>query len=721
MAQNAPRNALIASELRYRRLFESAKDGILILDAVTGHIVDVNPFLVELLGYSHEQFVNKFIWDIGVFKDIIANRENFIELKAKTFIRYENLPLETSHGRRIQVEFVSNVYKEDSYDIIQCNIRDVTERKIIEGREHLALDVLHLLNSTDLSRNTIHNILLLIKGQTNIDAVGIRLKDGSDYPYYKTNGFSDGFVKAERSLCAKNKLGNFMSNTAGDPVLECMCGTIINGQTDATKPFFTQGGSFWTNSTTEYLTLTARHNPLVTMRSRCSGEGYESVALIPLRSDIGIIGLLQLNDHRKNQFSISMIKYFERLAASIGIALFRTTAAHERLKFLEETQRTQKLESIGLLAGGIAHDFNNLLSGILGYISLARDYAQSHASKQSDHKTCEKVSDTLGKALDVAKRAQDLTRQLLTFSKGGSPVKSIVCLSQLLINEATFALSGSKVMCSFLLADDLWPCAIDQNQVGQVINNIVINATQAMPDGGAIEIKAENVILSVPNAFSLKPGDYVKIDITDHGSGITEELVSKIFDPFFSTKQTGSGLGLSISLSIIRQHGGYIDVQSKIGEGTTFSIYFPALKNGIIDCIDHKNTALHKGTGLLLVMDDEDYIRDVAYEMLINMGYEVKLACNGEEAIALVADSIAAKHPFDAVILDLTIHGGMGGIAALKEMQKIYPGIKAIASSGYSSDPILANPLDYGFVGKLSKPYRTDELALMISSILLKT
>ncbi|MBU4457211.1 MAG: PAS domain S-box protein, partial [Candidatus Omnitrophica bacterium] len=321
--ENADLKALRASELRYRRLFESARDGVLILDADTGMVVDVNPFLVQLLGLSHEDFLGRKVWDLGLFKDIAANAAKFAELQAKDYVRYEDLPLETADGRKIEVEFVSNVYLVNGQRVIQCNIRDITERK---RTERLAGDVLSTLNRPNNTKNIIRDILKLIKERTGIEAVGIRLKAGEDFPYYQTNGFPDDFVQSKHLLCARDAAGEIRSDGQGHPVLECMCGNVLCGRTDARLPYFTAGGSFWTNSATDWLAAITGAERRVRTLNRCHGAGYESVAMIPLRAGTETIGLLQLLDHRRDQFTTELITVLEWLGASVGVALTRMRA-----------------------------------------------------------------------------------------------------------------------------------------------------------------------------------------------------------------------------------------------------------------------------------------------------------------------------------------------------------------------------------------------------------
>ncbi len=330
--------ALQNSERRYRRLFESAKDGILILDADTGKVVDVNPFLVQLLDYSYDELLGKHIWDIGLFKDIAASREAFKILQDNEYICYEDLPLETRDGQAIAVEFVSNSYRVDHTKVIQCNIRDVTKRVDATRRENLTREVLELLNRSDDSTDTVREILHLIKSKTGLEALGIRLREGDDFPYYETNGFPEEFVQAEKYLCAHDKEGKTIRDGPEDPVLEGMCGNILCGRINPELPCFTKGGSFWTNSTTELLNSAKEEDRRAWTRNRCNAMGYESLAIIALRSGDETIGLLQINDHRRNQFTPEMIAFLEGLGASIGITLSRRRAEDaqkEQLNFLQ--------------------------------------------------------------------------------------------------------------------------------------------------------------------------------------------------------------------------------------------------------------------------------------------------------------------------------------------------------------------------------------------------
>jgi len=390
----------------------------------------------------------------------------------------------------------------------------------------------------------------------------------------------------------------------------------------------------------------------------------------------------------------------------IGVVLVLRDVTEAR-KMEEERLKIQKLESVGQLAGGIAHDFNNILTGILMNIELAKKYA----------KGSRKVLDKLMSAEMASFRAQALTRQLLTFSRGGAPVKEVGHITGIIKKSAEFALTGSNVQCEFSIQEDLWPVAFDSGQISQVIHNLILNADQAMPEEGMIHVQADNVVIGRGRVVPLDEGKYVKISIEDQGIGISRQHIQKIFDPFFTTKQKGSGLGLATSYSIIMNHGGHIGVESELDAGTTFHVYLPASEEKILA----KKKAEEKmvaGEGKILVMDDEEIIRDSVTEILEEAGYRVESAKHGTEAVRLYKKAEAKGEPFDVVILDLTVRGGTGGKEALKKLLKIDPQVKAVVASGYSTDPVMSDFKQYGFSGCIVKPYKISELYSIIQRVM---
>jgi PAS domain S-box-containing protein len=378
----------------------------------------------------------------------------------------------------------------------------------------------------------------------------------------------------------------------------------------------------------------------------------------------------------------------------------------ERRTLEEEMRKAHKLESLGVLAGGIAHDFNNLLAGILGNASL-----EKHLTDPKDKKY--RRLDNIEKA---AERARDLTQQLLTFSRGGKPVKKTTSIEQIVMDSASFVLRGSNIRCEFIIPDSVWPVEVDEGQMNQVFNNLIINADQAMPAGGNITIQIENLPTAPKDILTIKEGEYVKISVRDHGVGICEEILQKIFDPYFTTKQRGSGLGLAIVYSIINNHGGYISVESRVGMGTTFHVYIPASKMELPVAAQPVRSPL-AGSGKILIMDDEEILREVACEMLSHLGYHVVACGDGAEAIELYREAMVNGEPFVAVIVDLTIPGGMGGKETMKKLLEIDSEVMCVVSSGYCNDPILAYYGEYGFSGVVVKPYNMETLGKVLHEL----
>lgn len=372
----------------------------------------------------------------------------------------------------------------------------------------------------------------------------------------------------------------------------------------------------------------------------------------------------------------------------------------------EQILRTQKLEAVGILAGGIAHDFNNLLQGIFGYISIAK---MNLAQK-------EKALSMLEQAERALNTSVNLTTQLLTFSKGGKPLKRRLFLQQAIETSVKFALSGSRSDYRISFGEALWPVEADEGQISQVIQNIVLNASEAMPGGGTVGISVTNLELEKGSKLP-EGGKFLRISISDAGIGIPEQYISKIFDPYFTTKQTGSGLGLATSYSIVRNHNGYIEVNSTPNIGSTFHIYLPAVE------IEEERTdsipAVSAGRkGRVLVMDDEDIVRKLLLTMMEVLGHEAECVEKGEDAIGKYREAKNSGKPYDLVILDLTVKGGMGGEETIKKILEIDPGAKAIVSSGYAETPVISDYRAYGFTAFLSKPYNVDELREKLNSVL---
>jgi PAS domain S-box-containing protein len=377
-----------------------------------------------------------------------------------------------------------------------------------------------------------------------------------------------------------------------------------------------------------------------------------------------------------------------------------------------ERAKSARLESLGVLAGGLAHDFNNILMGVTGNLSLAQ------AMIAPDNTA---LLARLTNATAACARARGVTNQLLTFSKGGAPVKKTASIRELVTECTRFALSGSPVKPAFDVDPDLRAADVDTGQVGQVVQNLVLNAMQAMPKGGVLEVSLRNANLdeaSIPADVPLVPGEYVLISVKDAGTGIPPEVLNRIFDPYFSTKEKGSGLGLAISYSIVRQHGGAITVESEVGVGTCFKVYLPAsLAAATVAPVAPRVEINIRRSGRVLIMDDEDMVAEVAQEMIESLGYTAQRACHGDEAIRMFNEAEQSGQPFDLVTLDLTVPGGMGGAECVKFIREMRADVCILVASGYADDSVLARHKEYGFNGVLAKPFTLSELRRVLREL----
>lgn len=381
----------------------------------------------------------------------------------------------------------------------------------------------------------------------------------------------------------------------------------------------------------------------------------------------------------------------------------------ELKKMKDQMLNACRMESIGLFAGGIAHDINNFFTGMLGCVALAK----SDSSLSGNSRILKYLDDMESTTF----MARGLAEQLLTFAKGGEPLKKLFSIRDLIANAAEFVLSGTSIKFENYIDRDLSNIEADESQISQAINNILINSVQAMPDRGSITIKGRNAFFEDNNRYGVNSGKYIIVEIEDSGPGIDSSLAERIFDPFFTTKSKGSGLGLSVAYSVITRHGGAITVSSGSHGGAFFSIILPSVEKKLPLKNEHPSRG-YSLEGSILLMDDDDMIRKVGESLLENLGLRVVAVSEGEGAVKIFKEYFDKGEPFDLVILDLTIRGGMGGLEAFSSMRVVHPGIKGIVSSGYSSDPVMSNYREYGFSGVLKKPYMFNELSSLLKSLL---
>ena len=393
-------------------------------------------------------------------------------------------------------------------------------------------------------------------------------------------------------------------------------------------------------------------------------------------------------------------------APSGAVLVFRDISEKRRAQ--DHLIRTQRLESLGLLAGRIAHDFNNLLGGLFGYIDIARQRIQDGDA--------EKGVAYLDKAQSVYERVRALTGRFLTFSKGGSPVRTAGDLRPVITKALEIALTGTGVSVQREMEESLWPVEFDEGQISQVFINLFQNALQAMKENGTLHVRASNREMDPSSDLSLPSGRYIVVDVEDDGEGIPAQYLKKVFDPFFTTRKTGSGLGLTTSDSIIKRHGGAIRVRSVLGEGSLFTVFLPASEKASLRSPQGEEQRF-RGEGRALVLDDEPSIREVTGEMLQSMGFTVDEAEEGGQALEMIISAAKASLPYTLIVADLTIPAGKSGKEIIGDIRHIHPEIPVIVSTGYSEDPILNNPTEYGFTAGLFKPFTLDDVSGILSRI----
>jgi PAS domain S-box-containing protein len=639
-------DALAASEARYRRLFESARDGILILDVDTGKIVDVNPFLTELTGFSREDFLDKHLWEIGPFKDIAAAKESFAELQAREYVRYEDLPLATHAGRSVSVEFVSNVYLVDHQKVIQCNIRDISERKRTEDK---------LRNSEQRLAGILSNMRDVVWSLSWPDLSVLFISDSAERV----------FGRSAQDFHANPALWQEVVHPEDAHTLETAFKDLQKlGSAERTCRIVRPDGSIAWIHDRSWMVLDE------------SGR--------PIRVDGIVTDITE-----------------------------RARAEAERAKLEKQLWASQKMEAIGSLAGGVAHDFNNLLTVILSYVGFAMEGLREGDPLRSDLLEIKKAGE----------RAAALTRQLLAF--GRMQVLQPVPLS---LNETATGIEkmlqrilGEDIDLVQTLAPDLGLTLADPSQLEQVLMNLVVNARDAMPEGGKLTIETSNVEVDeeyVAHHLAVKPGPYVQLAVTDTGCGIDEQTRARIFEPFFTTKEKGkgTGLGLSTVYGIVKQSGGNIWVYSELGQGTTFKIYLPrALSVTAPAAICPPAVPMRiAGTETILVVEDEEALLRISLRTLEAAGYKVLTAANGDEALLVSAQYAGDIH----LLLTDLVMPRMNGRALAQALSKARPALRIIYMSGYTDDAIVHHGVLDAGTNFLAKPFTATDLTRKVRVVL---
>ncbi|MBF0227060.1 MAG: response regulator [Desulfobacterales bacterium] len=697
---------------KYFDLYDFAPVGYLSIDKM-GIILNINITGAKMLRVDRKSLINQdFSHFIDPqFMDIFRNHcQNVFETKTKQTCEIK-LIRQDKTSIYIQMDCIAESDINGYVNQIRGTITDISALKESQDKVNLSNQIFEQINQTDKKIDMIQNILVLIKNFSQIEAIGLRLKENDDFPYYASNGFTNCFVKTEKYLCTYTPDGKLIRDFSGNPILECMCGNVLQGKIDTSLPFFTHHGSFWTNSTTKFLASTTEKERQAFTRNRCNEEGYESVALIPVRSGNFVIGLLQLNDHKLDMFTLEKIKFYEHISASIGIALHRKMAIEEKDRLSNQILYAQKMESIGTLTGGMAHEFNNLLFIIMGNSEMLKDGMLNHDSNAFQRMIID--------IYNASNRGSDLIKHLLTFCQKNKRKVEPCCLNieiKKIVNMLEKVIE-QQVIIECDLEDDLYKINADINLIKQVLMNLCLNAKDAMPEGGKLCVKTENVIVyeSKQNRYpEIKTGNYILLTVSDSGCGIETKYLDRIFDPFFTTKKVGegTGLGLSIVYGSIKAHNGYIFCESKLENGTIFKIFLPAIANTEIVYTKLKDKIGNNAT--ILAIDDEPAINRLLEAMLVELGYNVIIVNSCEKAM----DIYFEKHnEIDLILLDLGMPG-IDGKHCLKKLIEFNPDVKVIIASGYSEYSIIKEVMDLGSKDYITKPFVREDLAQRIRTVL---
>ena len=640
--------ALAASEQNFRNSIDNSLMGVRIVNS-DGYHVYVNQVFLDIFGYQNIDEVRASPPQEHYTPE---SRAAFAR-RHEQHLRGELLPDEMEIDiirkddavRHVQI-FRREVYW-DGIQQSQVIYNDITERKQAEKQKDLSLRVLQVLNQSGDKKELISSLLELFKEDGRYEAVGIRLRNGDDYPYYQTDGFTEEHIKEENRLCRIDDNGKPARDSRNNPVLQCMCGNIIYRRSGILKPFFTAGGSFWTNSTTDFLAAAAGVDRKTGNCSQCNREGYESVALVPLRANDMTIGLLQINDTRRNCFTLELINFYEGLAQSIGIALAQKQAEEEKQQLEDEAHVNSRLAAVGEMAAGIAHEINNPLTGVIGFSELILERDNLPEDLRKDILVISEGS----------RRVADIIKRLLTFARQTKPHKTTVDLNEIIDNTLklrAYYLKTNNIELITKFDTDLPLSVVDPGQLQQVFVNLIVNAEQAMKKAhgkGTLTVTTE------------KHENNIRISFRDDGPGISKENMGRVFEPFYTTKEPGegTGLGLSLSRSIILEHNGRMTVESEPGRGAMFIIDLPVYNTlppeGGARVSASAEKAPPKKQLRILVVDDESSVRYVLERVLKHLNYSVDTIADAKTAL----EKIAAGENYDVILTDIRMPG-MNGI-----------------------------------------------------------
>jgi PAS domain S-box-containing protein len=711
--------ALEEREALYRGMLEYAPEAIILYDTELALIVDANKKAEELFGCDREMLLKggpeRFFSAIQPGNKTVA--ESMTLVIAQTLAGEEPVFERLIHsvgGRTKCCEARTVRMPYTQRNLLRGSFIDITQRKRNETYLEVMRAVLEILNNGDTVRNTLHLILDELKTRLGFDAVGVRLQQGEDFPYFAHLGFSPEFLHTANTLVERTADGEICRGADGSAYLECTCGLIISGYTDSSNPLFTAGGSFWTNDASVLVDMPHREVPGLRTRCQCLCQGEASVALIPIRVAGKAIGLLHLNDRRKDSFSLKTVELLERISAHIGEFLLRKQGEKDNLKLAGQLQQAQKMEAIGILAGGKAHNFNNNLSIILGNIEMVN--FQKNLTTETQ--------EFLHNAKIGVFRSRDLIKQMMAYSRSENEKVLPIQLGTV-INE-TLTLLRPMIPTTVNLqynatAQSLAATVIaDATRVQEAVLNLCNNAVHAMDETGQLTIALDTEIVSdteVSAEYSTcLPGNFVRLSIQDTGCGMADDLLSKIFEPFYTSKGVGEGTGMGLSTvqGMIKQLGGQIKVSSTLGHGSTFALYFPMLDSIHVEEPLAENTLLPRGIEHILFVDDEEMLAKLGETLLREVGYQVTAMTDSRAALKKFTDN---SENFDLVITDQTMPY-LTGKELVGELKKVRPDIPTILCTGYSSKINEAEADNIGISAFMLKPLELAKLAQTVRRLL---
>jgi PAS domain S-box-containing protein len=695
---------------RLAAIVKSSEDAIISKD-LNGVILNWNAGAERLFGYRSDEAVGEPV-NLLVPPELQEEEQSILSrlLAGQKVDHFETVRL-AKDGRRVAVSVtVSPILNSGRVVGVSKIVRDITARKRAEAYREMGREVMQVLNETVDLQDSLGKVLVILKTRTAIDAVGIRLQEREDFPYFSPNGFPKGFLLTENSLLERDDGGRVCRDAGGKPVLECACGMVISGRTDPGSPLFTPGGSYWTNDAFQLAGIPPGADLRVNPRNACLRQGYGSLALIPIRSNNKIVGLIQFCDRGRDRFTLETLELLEVIASHVGGALQRMKAEAEKVKLEIQLQHAQKMESVGRLAGGVAHDFNNMLSVIIGHANLA---LMDLDPAQPAHVNMEQIR-------KAAERSADLTRQLLAFARKQTVAPKVVDLNDSVSGILIMLqrLIGEHITLKWQPEEGIWPVKIDPSQIDQILANLCVNARDAIGTTGRIVIETRNVCIDAEycaHNIIFVPGDYVCLAISDDGHGMDQETVSHIFEPFFTTKALGegTGLGLSTVYGAARQNNGFINVYSEPGLGTTLTLYLPRHQGSVVT-LQAAAKPVSGGQETILLVEDEPAILDIAREILKRLGYTVLAAGSPDKAIRLARDHVGVI----ALLLTDVVMPGMNGRDLAQKLVYLYPHLKRLFMSGYTADIIAqSGVLDEG-VHFIQKPFSLTGLAAKVREAL---